>query len=182
MLITETPRLRLRSFALEDLEDLCRLFGDPEVMRFGDGAQPKEWVVSWLGRQIARADAGDRVRPYAVERRDSGRLIGYCGLFAFDDINGRPEIELGFRLLREQWGQGYGKEAARAMQRVALERWQLSRLICLIDPANVASIKVARALGMTKVSQVMLPGYDHPDHVYAIEAGDHAPRGDPDEP
>jgi RimJ/RimL family protein N-acetyltransferase len=57
---------------------------------------------------------------------------------------------------------------AGAMLRVAFHEWQMPRLISLIDPANVASIKIALALGMHKESEVMLPGYDHPDLVYSI--------------
>jgi ribosomal-protein-alanine N-acetyltransferase len=50
---------------------------------------------------------------------------------------------------REYWGQGLGTEAAQAVLEYGFERLNLSRLICLIDRENRASIKVATKIGMT---------------------------------
>ena len=58
-------------------------------------------------------------------------------------------MEVAYLLAREFWGQGLATEAARAIVRYAFDRLGLSRLICLIDPANQASIGVARRIGMT---------------------------------
>jgi RimJ/RimL family protein N-acetyltransferase len=44
----------------------------------------------------------------------------------------------------------------------------MKRLIAIIDPANVASIRVAEKIGMYYEQEVMLEGYTHPDHVYMI--------------
>jgi RimJ/RimL family protein N-acetyltransferase len=95
-------------------------------------------------------------------------VIGYCGLFAFPDINGRPEIEIGYRLERAAWGNGYATEAACAVRDYAFAILQIPRLIALIDPANVASIRVAEKIGMRYEQEVLLPGYTHPDHVYVV--------------
>jgi RimJ/RimL family protein N-acetyltransferase len=54
-----------------------------------------------------------------------------------------------YLLAKEYWGQGLGTEAARAIADYGFEQLQLSRLICLIDQDNQASIKVARNIGMT---------------------------------
>ena len=95
-------------------------------------------------------------------------MIGYCGLFYFLDIHGQPEIELGYRLRRAAWGQGYATEAARLVRDYAFHTLHIKRLIALIDPDNVPSIRVAEKIGMHYESEVMLEGYDHPDHVYVI--------------
>ena len=48
MVIIETERLILRHLHILDGEAMDRVFGDPQVMRFGDGVQTKQWVRNWL--------------------------------------------------------------------------------------------------------------------------------------
>jgi len=103
-----------------------------------------------------------------VVERSKEDLIGYGGLYYYDDVNGQAEIELGYRLKRAAWGHGYASEAARAVRDFAFQTLHIKRLVALIDPDNVSSIRVAEKIGMEYESDVMLEGYDHPDHVYAI--------------
>lgn len=166
--IAQTPRLLLRLLALDDGAALVRVFSDAEVMRFGDGPQSPEWTQAWLRRALVNYERRG-YGPWAVVEKDSGGLIGYCGLFDYPDINGRPEIEIGYRLARAHWGHGYATEAVRAARDYAFGALGLTRLIALIDPANVASTRVAEKVGLRHESDVMLPGYTHPDRVYAIE-------------
>jgi ribosomal-protein-alanine N-acetyltransferase len=167
MVIVETARLALRHFELTDCETLMRVFGDAEVMHFGDGVQTREWVDGWL-RSCLENYQKRGFGPYAVVERSKEDLIGYCGLYYFEDINGQAEIELGYRLKRAAWGHGYATEAARAVRDFAFQTLYIKRLVALIDPDNVSSIRVAEKIGMRYESDVMLEGYDHPDHVYAI--------------
>ena len=143
------------------------VFGDAEVMRFGDGVQTREWVDAWL-RSCLENYQRRGFGPYAVVEQSTGDVIGYCGLFYFPDMHGQPEIELGYRLRRAAWGQGYATEAARLVRDYAFHTLHIKRLIALIDPDNVPSIRVAEKIGMHYESEVMLEGYDHPDHVYVI--------------
>ena len=108
--------------------------------------------------------------PYAVVERARDQTIGYCGLFLFPDIDGVAEIEIGYRLARASWGRGFASEAARAVVAYAFEALRLPRLIALIDPANTASLRVASKIGMRYEKDAMLPGYTHPDHLYALAA------------
>lgn len=144
-----------------------RVYGDPEVMRFGDGPQTPEWVRDWIRRALACYEQRG-YGPWAVIEKHSGELIGYCGLFFYPDINGRPEIEIGYRLARAWWGRGYATEAVTAVRDFAFDTLGLSRLVALIDPANVASVRVAEKAGMRHEADVMLVGYDHPDRVYVV--------------
>lgn len=166
----QTPRLLLRSLALPDEAALTHLFGDAEVMRFGDGPQSPEWVQAWLRRALASYERRG-YGPWGVVEKNSGDLIGYCGLFDYPDINGRPEVEIGYRLACAYWGQGYATEAVRATRDYAFDALGLTRLIALIDPANIASIRVAEKAGLRYEADALLPGYTYPDFVYAIEAG-----------
>ena len=82
------------------------------------------------------------LRPVGSGRESNGEVIGYCGLFHFDDVNERPEVEVGYRLARKVWGHGYATEAVCAVRDYAFGTLGLPRLIALIDPGNVASTRV----------------------------------------
>lgn len=168
MTLLETDRLRLRRFDRNDSAALAPLFGDAGVMRFGDGVQTEAWVRHWI-EQVIHGYEAKGYGPLAVVEKETASLIGYCGLFDFADINGRPEIELGYRLIKQAWGVGYATEAATAVRDYALSELGIKRLVSLIDPANSASIAVARKLGMVYEADVMLEGYTHPDHLHVIK-------------
>jgi ribosomal-protein-alanine N-acetyltransferase len=99
-------------------------------------------------------------------------VIGYCGLFFFPDVGGQPEIEIGYRFARSAWGQGYATEAALAVRDYAFTTLGIKRLIAMVDPSNVASIRVVEKTGMHYEKDVMFEGYSHPDHVYVITVGE----------
>lgn len=170
MIIAQTERLFLRHFHILDQEAMFSIFGDAEVMRFGDGVQTKEWVKHWLTTCLERYYRQWGFGPYAVVERSSREVVGYCGLFFFPDVNGQPEIELGYRLARAKWGCGYATEAARAARDFAFQTLGVKRLIAMIDPMNDASIRVARKIGMLYEREVMFESYTHPDQVYVITA------------
>ena len=163
-----TPRLFLRHFHILDADSMYRVFGDPEVMRFGDGIQTREWVAAWLRTCLERYNQTWGFGPFAIQEKANHEVIGYCGLFFFPDLNGQPEVEIGYRLRRSAWGQGYATEAALAVRDYAFHTLGMKRLIALIDPSNTASIHVAEKIGMRHEAEVMLEGYTHPDHVYVV--------------
>lgn len=173
-----TERLLLRHFHTLDSEPMERVFADAEVMRFGDGVQTSAWVRSWLRTCLEHYYQSWGFGPYAVVERRRREVLGYCGLFFFADVAGQPEVEIGYRLARPAWGQGYATEAAGAVRDFAFNQLCIPRLIAMIDPANRASIRVAEKIGMRYEKEVMFAGYSHPDHVYTIhhpkEASDDA--------
>jgi len=171
-IIVETKRLLLRSFTHADLDAMNGLFSDPDVMRFGDGIQTLEWVHNWLCRCLENDRQKTKTGPWAVVQKHGTQAMGYCGLFYFPDVCGQPEMEIGYRLARPYWGVGYATEAARAVRDYAFDTLHLPRLIAMIDPQNVASIRVAEKLGMHYEKDVMFEGYTHPDHVYVVERKD----------
>ena len=167
-----TERLLLRHFHVLDDEAMYRIFGDEEVMHFGDGIQTREWVKDWIHTCLERYYKTWGFGPYAVIEQSNRNVIGYCGLFYFPDIDGQPEIEIGYRLVRSAWGRGYATEAAISVRDFAFATLGTKRLIAMIDPSNIASIRVAVKIGMQYEKEVMLEGYTHPDHIYAMNSID----------
>ena len=169
MVIAETERLVLRHARPTDGEAMDRVFGDADVMRYGPGVRTPQWVRQWL-----RACVADYERPgfgaWAVLEKGRGEVIGYCGLTRSPDIGGVPETQVGYRLARAHWGRGLATEAARAARDYAFQALRLPRLVALIDPCNVRSIRVAQKIGLRYEKDVMMPGYDHPDRLYAVTA------------
>jgi RimJ/RimL family protein N-acetyltransferase len=165
----QTSRLILRSFELADADALNAVFGDADVMRYGSGVQTPQWVRSWVNRWIDELydEFGFGMR--AVALRSSQVVIGYCGLSRHAGRCAADETEVGFRLARDFWGQGLATEAAVAVRDEAFGELRLPKLIALVDPQNRTSLRVIEKLGMSYERDVMLDGYDHPDHVYSIQ-------------
>ena len=141
----ETERLVLRWFRNEDFEQYKHICADPEVMRFlGDG-KPMTELEAW--RHMAAILGHWYFRGYgvwAVEEKSTGNLVGRIGLFKPE---GWPGFELGWTLARSSWGKGYATEGASRALEYAFTEMNRDHLISLIDPANVASVKVAERLG-----------------------------------
>ena len=147
--ILETERLILRRFVPGDLDSLFALYSDPEVTKhipdapgsYEEARQELEWHRNGHPNH---PDLG----LWATIHKESGRFIGRCGLLPWT-LDGREEVEVAFALSREYWGQGLATEAARGIVGYAFDSLKLSRLVCLIEEGNQASVKVATKLGMT---------------------------------
>ena len=167
MLIAETSRLMLRQFYFEDVEAMNAVFGDAEVMRYGEGVQSPQWVRSWISSWINEYYPRQGFGFWAVVIKETSNVIGYCGLSRFPGRCAADEAEIGFRLARSYWGRGIATEAAAAVRDHGFGSLHLPKIVAIIDPANVASIRVAQKLGLGYERDVMFDGYDHPDHVYS---------------
>jgi RimJ/RimL family protein N-acetyltransferase len=111
-------------------------------------------TLTWLHRW---RDNG--IGPFIVER--DGRVLGRVGYLIWDRATwqisryaeaAEPETELGWTLAQEHWGHGYATEAARAARDWA----NVERLISLINPQNVRSMRVAEKLGAQPTETVTL--------------------------
>lgn len=122
-----------------------RIFCDPEVMQYSLGLKTPLWVRKWLSDCLDDY-TNQGFGLWAVVEKASGNVIGNCGLSHLPDIDGKPEIEIGYRLARLHWGRGYATEAARAARDHAFWTLKIPRLIALIDPPNVARSEWQRRL------------------------------------
>jgi ribosomal-protein-alanine N-acetyltransferase len=142
----ETARLRLRLFTPGDLDRMCEITRDPEVMRYIGHGVPlsREETLANLNKIMN----GFRRRGYgrwALERRDTGALVGYCGL-----SSGNPEvgIELAYLLAREEWGRGLALEAGRASLRYGFGTLGVDSVAGITLRGNSRSGAVLERLGM----------------------------------
>ena len=169
--VIETERLLLRRLVLSDHVALDTLLGNQEVMKSSDdGLLNTEQVGAWLEGHIQGYENNTGIEILAIEDKFTSEFIGYCGLTEYPDIDGVHEIEVGYRLIRKFWGCGYATEAASAIRDYTFSELKLPRLVALIEPVNKRSICVARKLGMTLEKEVLMEGYDHPDHLYSMSS------------
>src|SRR5215470_10232242 len=140
----ETERLRLRMLDGDDLDNLARMFADPEVVKYvGDGKPAsREEAVKALHSIIA----GWKDRGYgrwAAVDRTTGAFIGFGGLRS---LLGTPEVV--YHLTKKNWGRGFATELARAALRFGFEDRGFDRIVAITKPPNLASIHVMEKLGM----------------------------------
>jgi RimJ/RimL family protein N-acetyltransferase len=148
VMILESERLVFRRLEPGDLDSLFALYSDPKVRRYfpedtltcEETREELEWFLS-----------GHPDHPelglWATILKETNQFIGRCGLLPWV-IDGRSEVEVAYLLNKAVWGQGLGIEAARAILDYGFTGLGLTRLICLIDHNNRASIRVAEKIGM----------------------------------
>lgn len=157
--VLETDRLLLRPMTDADREPFAAMNADPEVMR---------WFPETLSR--AESDAAmDRIRDAvarngfgwnAIEVKGGPGFIGFVGL----NVPGYalpfgPCVEIGWRLAREAWGQGYASEGARACLAFGFGRLGLAEIVSFTAVGNQRSQAVMQRLGMTRDLE---GDFDHP--------------------
>jgi ribosomal-protein-alanine N-acetyltransferase len=164
MPILETERLLLREFFPNDVDALALVLSDHETMRFYPAALDRAGVAAWIERNRRRyTDAGHGL--WAMVLKSSGEVVGDCGL-SRQTVDGTDEIEIGYHVRRDLWGQGYAPEAARACQGYGFARLGADRLISLIRPENLPSRRVAEKTGLSLWKEVIWR--DLPHCVYVI--------------
>jgi ribosomal-protein-alanine N-acetyltransferase len=153
----ETARLRLRMFTQGDLDALAAIASDPEVMRFiGPGKPLTRDEVQFNLSSIINAFRRRGFGRWAVEKKESGALIGYCGLSLG---SGQSSVEIAYLLARGEWGRGIATEAARAVLRYGFERLKLDSIAAYTRPDNFRSRRVMERIGMRYVGDDCYHGY-----------------------
>ncbi len=163
-MILETPRLILRPFAADDLDRMVELMANKDFMRFSMGPMTREQTQSFLDKVIGW-DRDGLPSQFAMIVRSSGTLAGYCGFF-HHEVDGKMEIEIGYRLQRDFWNGGLATEAARAVRDHGFRNLKLEYVISLIHPENYPSRRVAEKNGMTLERETTFRGF--PTFVFAI--------------
>jgi RimJ/RimL family protein N-acetyltransferase len=147
VIIAETSRIVIRHFCTEDFADLAPILANPKVMKYSlAGVLTSDRTRKFIQRMLYRYES-EGCGYYAISDRHNRQLIGYCGLL-FCLIEGKQKVEIGYRLDPHYWHKGLATEAATAVRDYAFNQLRLNELIALIQPKNIASIEVAKKIGM----------------------------------
>ncbi|GGP47342.1 GNAT family N-acetyltransferase [Shewanella saliphila] len=169
--ITETPRLIIREFTLEDApavlhfntpEEVNRYTGDAGVCNTLTDAENiirNIWLVEYKQYGFGR---------WAVVAKDTNTVIGFCGFKNETRINA---VDIGYRLHPDYWGIGLATEANQACIDYAKEHMDLDIVYADVVDANNGSINVTTKLGMTYHSQYQEGEFNVNRYVISLKAG-----------
>jgi len=144
--IMETERLILRGPKPQDLQPVCDIHSDPDVMRFY-GVLPYESTdkaqkhLDWLS-SLHRENKG--LRPI-ITLKDEDTYIGDVGFYDYEEKHNRAEV--GYILGKNYWGNGIMSEALEAVLIYGFNTMGLNRVQALIDPRNTGSKRVVEKQG-----------------------------------
>lgn len=166
MIVMETPRILMRTFVESDLDDLARLYANPDVRRhFPSGSLSRSQTEEELAWLMSGGHA--EVSLWAAIERATGRFIGRGGFVKWT-IEGVEETEIAYMVEQALWRQGFGSEMAQALVKHGITRLGRRRLIALIAPANIASQRTASKAGLAFEREALVD--DYPCQIWAISA------------
>ena len=153
----ETPRLILRQWRQSDQRPYINLNADPDVMEYFPSIKTPAETLAQIKRISGYIDKNG-LGFFAVERKDNHQFIGFTGL-CDPGFNAHftPCIEIGWRLSKENWGQGFATEAALACLDFGFDKLQISEIYSFTSIHNHRSEKVMQRIGMSKTGE-----FDHP--------------------
>ncbi len=148
MKVIQTDRLRLRQWSEKDKKPFSRMCADPHVMRYFPSTM-SEIESNKLIEKIARTVDEQGFGFWAAELRESDEFIGFIGLSPIaDGYEFAPTVEIGWRLMRVAWGNGYASEGAKAALRFGFETLKLPEIMSMTAVINKPSENVMKKLGM----------------------------------
>lgn len=154
-----TERLVLRPWRPEDRAPYAALNADPVVMEHFPSVIDRERSDA----HVDHIEAGFAARGWglwAAERTDTATFIGFIGL----SIPGfeapfLPSVEVGWRLARAHWGQGFAPEGAREVLRCAFDDLELPEVVSFTSVGNAKSRRVMEKIGLRHHPE---DDFDHP--------------------
>ena len=151
----KTERLTLRPWRVDDAEAALPVYGASNVARWlspamdtvADADAMRLVLQAWIGEdQRLSAPAGR----WAIELTGEGRLVGGAILLPLPPDN--DDLEMGWQLHPDSWGQGYASEAGRAVARHAFDEGY-DEIVAVARPANTRAQATARRICMEWVGE-----------------------------
>lgn len=155
----ETERLGLRQWCESDKTPFAQMNSDQEVMRYFPSTRTPEQsnlLVERLSQAIDHLGYGF----WAVERKDNKEFVGFIGInYSASGLPFAPCVDIGWRLAKPHWGQGFATEGALASLDYAFTAANLEKVLSITPTTNAPSENVMRKIGMHKCSE----NFAHPE-------------------
>ena len=159
-IILKTPRLSIRQFTEDDIDNLFNLNSDPEVMRYLGRPVPREVLRDEIiPFHLDVYERLDRLGTWAAESAGNGEFLGW---FHFRPGPGGDitNVDLGYRLRRSTWNKGYATEGSRALINMGFSNLGVQRVFAHTMTVNAASRRVMEKCGLTLVRTTPYEGPD----------------------
>lgn len=154
-IILKSTRLYLREFVPSDWENIYQLDSDPEVMKYL--TQFAQDIKLDYPKIIERCIAFYKKNPgfgiWAAIEKETEEFIGW---FMLKKYKYSDDQELGYRLMKKYWGRGYATEMSLKLIEYGFSEKNLSKIVAITHPENIASQKVLKKVGMKYIKTVQL--------------------------
>ncbi|MES9898721.1 MAG: GNAT family N-acetyltransferase [Sedimenticola sp.] len=151
--------MQIREFESHDIQALCKILSSPGVMEFSSKGSLTEAdtknFIGWCINSYRENGYGQ----WAVIAKESGRLIGCCGL-SYATVDESDEVEIGYRLAQEQWGKGLASESANSVLAHGFESCDIESIVGIVSPRHSASIRVLEKVGFRTFSETRYCDWD----------------------
>ncbi|GAA3734299.1 GNAT family N-acetyltransferase [Salinicoccus jeotgali] len=157
----KTKRLILRDWQDSDIHPFIKMNQDPDVRRYFPSKLSEEDSKNFV--REAQKDIEDRgFGLFAIERRDNGAFIGFAGMQVLEEngpfrLEFLPCIEIGWRLSKRNWNQGFATEAALGVLKFSERHTDIKEIYALAAQKNRPSINVMEKIGMKKIGEISHP-------------------------
>lgn len=164
----ETDRLILRPMTEEDAEFILELVNDPSfIQNIGDRkVRTLEDARAYITNGPVESYRKNGFGLYLVESKETGESMGMCGLIRRNTLN---DVDIGYAFLPRYWSRGYAIESALAIKRQARDVIGLKRLVAVVDPQNLGSIRLLEKLGMKFERMVRLAEDDIDLKLFSVD-------------
>nr|WP_275950881.1 GNAT family N-acetyltransferase [Cytobacillus citreus] len=153
----------MRQFKDDDMPSLHSVFSDSETMEYYPAPFSFEHTQNWIKRNQERyKECGYGL--WGICLKETNELIGDYGLVN-QKVDGKTEVEIGYHINKKYWSKGYASEAAKACKEYGFYQLGINKLISIIDPRNLPSIRVAEKMGFTKEKESFI--FDKNHYIYS---------------
>lgn len=157
-MILQTERLLLRKIKQTVFQDLAEILQNPKVMYAYEYDFSDNDVQIWLDRQIKRYEKYG-FGLWAIILKKTDEMIGQAGL-TIQSYRNTEVLEVGYLLKEKFWHCGYATEAALGCKKYAFEVLGSHSVYSIIKADNIASIRVAERIGMSKEDEFITQYYN----------------------
>jgi RimJ/RimL family protein N-acetyltransferase len=167
--IFKSERLGFRNWSKKDLTEFTKINADFEVMEYFPKPLTKTETSDFIDR-LQKHYEKHSYNYFATEVLKTGEFIGFIGL-AYQDYKTEftPATDIGWRLKKSAWGNGYATEGAKRCLEFAFNELNLEKIISVFTEKNVKSEHVMKKIGMEKIGAFNHPKLkDHPEYEKCI--------------
>ena len=155
--IFQSERLGFRNWTENDLNEFSKINADKEVMKHFPKTLTKEETEKFIVR-LKNHHSKNGFCYFATETLNNNEFIGFIGL-AYQEYKTKftPAVDIGWRLKKNAWGNGYATEGAKRCLKYAFENLNLKSVIATCTIENLKSENVMKKIGMKKIGE-----FNHP--------------------
>jgi len=156
----ETKRLLIREFREEDLDELAPIFADPKVMEYSvSGPLSRDKAKEYLQYRILDHYEEYGYGLWAIVSKTTQKIIGLAGPVQ-QKVDNEKCVEIGYRVSSSEWGKGYASEALESIRDYVFYHLNIEKVLAIIEPSNVRSIRVAEKTGFQFSKMTIFHGFE----------------------